>query len=65
MAAYSFSFLPLDYARCLGEGCRQRKHCARHSQIERDKEVDGLIVSYTATLIDRETDSCDMRIEKI
>lgn len=64
MGSHSFAFLPFDYTRCQGEGCTERERCARYKQIEKDKEVtEPYRGSYTATLIDRETDRCTMRIE--
>lgn len=64
MGSYSFSFLPLDYTRCMGEGCNRQKHCARFLQLEKDKVLTGPYkASVIHTLIDKETDECSMRIE--
>lgn len=64
MASYSFAFLPYDYTRCHGAGCITRERCARFKQVEKDKDVSTPNrVSYTMTLIDRETDKCTMRME--
>lgn len=66
MASYSFAFLPFDYTRCYGEGCNTKERCARFKQLEQDKTVEGPYRgSYTATLIDKETDRCTMRIELV
>lgn len=38
MARYKFRSLPRDVARCEGANCKQRKNCARHTQIKLDEE---------------------------
>lgn len=52
--------------RCFGVGCTSKARCDRHKQIELDKEADDGVerrIPYTTTLIDKDTDTCDMRIE--
>jgi hypothetical protein len=54
-------------ARCYGAGCSKKEQCRRHTQIEADRQVtDGIErrISYTTTLIDKDTDECNMRIEE-
>jgi hypothetical protein len=38
MATYKVRSLPRDTARCEGSNCRQKNQCARHTQIEKDRE---------------------------
>lgn len=49
MAKHKFRSLPRDVARCEGANCRQRKQCARHIQIEQDKQhgIDTMWLVYT------------------
>ena len=66
MATRRFRFLPYDMTRCFGVGCKSKARCDRHKQIELDKEADDGVerrIPYTTTLIDKDTDTCDMRIE--
>ena len=66
MATKRFRFLPYDMTRCFGVGCKSKARCARHKQIDMDREAaDGTErrIPYTSTLIDKETDTCEMRIE--
>ena len=65
MGMTNFRFLPYDRARCYGKGCNEKEGCQRHTQIELDKEdANALRVSYYETLIDKDTDTCEMRIEQ-
>jgi hypothetical protein len=67
MGTKNFRFLPYDMARCYGKGCSKKEQCRRHTQIEADRQVtDGIErrISYTTTLIDKDTDECNMRIEE-
>lgn len=53
-----------DTSRCAGEGCRDKRKCMRHTQIEKDKErTDDRWFSYIATMIDRDSGRCSMKIE--
>jgi hypothetical protein len=50
-------------ARCHGKGCNEKEGCRRHTQIELDKEdTSERRISYYETLIDKDTDTCEMRI---
>jgi hypothetical protein len=63
MATRSFRFLSYDMARCHGKGCNEKEGCRRHTQIELDKEdTSERRISYYETLIDKDTDTCEMRI---
>lgn len=63
MAIQSFHFLSYDKARCFGKGCNEKEGCRRHTQIELDKEdTSERWASYYETLIDKDTDTCEMRI---
>lgn len=53
-----------DTSRCFGEGCKDKRKCMRHTQIEKDKErTDDRWFSYIATMIDRDNGHCRSRIE--
>jgi hypothetical protein len=67
MVTRNFRFLPYDMTRCYGVGCSKKEQCRRHTQIEADRKVtDGVErrIPYTTTLIDKDTDECNMRIEE-
>ena len=65
MVTRSFRFLPYDVTRCHGKGCNEKEGCKRYTQIELDREdMSERRVSYYETLIDKETDTCEMRIEQ-
>ena len=66
MATRRFRFLPYDISRCYGEGCRTKETCSRHKQIDMDREAADETerrIPYTLTMIDRDTDTCEMRID--
>ena len=54
-----------DQSRCYGTGCDKKKDCLRYKQIEQDVKTgdDGTWVSYIATLIDKDSGYCQMKIE--
>jgi hypothetical protein len=65
MVTRSFRFLPYDVTRCHGKGCNEKEGCRRHTQIELDIEAGSTRKpSYCETLIDKDTDTCEMRIEQ-
>jgi len=61
----SMRSLTNDTSRCYGVGCRSKAQCMRYAQIEQDVKTgdDGTWVSYIATMIDRDSGHCSMRIE--
>ena len=51
--------LALDVSRCMGQGCKDKNHCERHTQLKKDKADDRVPV--TTGLID-DSGRCRMRI---
>lgn len=63
MVTYKARFLPRDIARCLGNNCNQKEACARHTQIELDKQhdFDTMWIVYADALRDS-AEQCDFMI---
>ncbi len=65
MVTRTYKFLSYDKTRCFGDGCLSKSTCSRYKQIELDKEDDTeRRISYIATGIDKESDTCSIRIEE-
>jgi len=63
-----FASLPFDVARCVGTNCTLRKSCARHKQIDRDRQNaspknDHSRVVMTDALLNG--GPCEIRIEEL
>lgn len=53
-----------DQSRCYGTNCEEKARCLRHGQIRMDKDRDDVrLLSYTSTLVDRDSGYCQMKIE--
>lgn len=61
----SMRSLTNDTSRCYGTNCEEKARCLRYKQIEQDLQTgdDGTWVSYIATMIDRDSGRCRMKIE--
>lgn len=67
MVTRTYKFLSYDKTRCFGNGCLSKATCSRYKQIEMDREADDGTerrLSYIATGIDKESDTCSIRIEE-
>lgn len=53
-----------DTSRCYGTGCNKKQDCLRYKQIAEDVKTSdtGTWVSYTATLMDKDSGHCSMMI---